>query len=58
MFLPAMLGSLINLNGPGRYIHWGFIQISVGQPRRDHSDDRRLRAAIFLPFPKRSDTAN
>ncbi len=24
-----MVGSLINLTGPGRYIHWGFIQISV-----------------------------
>jgi hypothetical protein len=24
-----MLGSLVNLNGSGRYVHWGFIQISV-----------------------------
>ncbi len=24
-----VMGSLINLNGPGRYVHWGFIQISV-----------------------------
>jgi hypothetical protein len=24
-----LLGSLINLNGSGRYVHWGFIQISV-----------------------------
>jgi hypothetical protein len=24
-----LLGSLIDLNGPGRYVHWGFIQISV-----------------------------
>ena len=29
MFLGALLGALINLNGSGRYIHWGFIQISV-----------------------------
>jgi hypothetical protein len=25
----SLLGSLIDLNGPGRYVHWGFIQISV-----------------------------
>jgi heme/copper-type cytochrome/quinol oxidase subunit 2 len=24
-----VLGSLINMRKPGRYIHWGFIQISV-----------------------------
>ena len=24
-----VLGSLIDLNRPGRYVHWGFIQISV-----------------------------
>ncbi len=28
MFLGALLGALINLNGSGRYIHWGFIQLS------------------------------
>jgi hypothetical protein len=21
--------ALVNLNGPGRYLHWGFIQLSV-----------------------------
>jgi hypothetical protein len=25
----SLLGSLVDLNGPGRYVHWGFIQISV-----------------------------
>ncbi len=25
----SLFGSLIDLNGPGRYVHWGFIQISV-----------------------------
>ena len=24
-----LIASLINLNGSGRYIHWGFIQMSV-----------------------------
>ncbi len=25
----ALLGALINLSGPGHFINWGFIQISV-----------------------------
>jgi hypothetical protein len=29
LVMGSLLGSLINLNGPGRYVHWGFIQISV-----------------------------
>ncbi len=27
--LGGLLSSLINLNGSGHYVHWGFIQISV-----------------------------
>ncbi|MGP0030266.1 MAG: hypothetical protein ACLPVF_07140 [Acidimicrobiales bacterium] len=27
--LVSMLRSLVNLNGPGHYLHWGFIQLSV-----------------------------
>ncbi len=27
--ITRLLGSLIDLNGPGKYVHWGFIQISV-----------------------------
>jgi hypothetical protein len=26
----ALFGSLIDLNKPGHYIHWGFIQMSYG----------------------------
>ena len=25
----CMIGALVNLSGTGRYVHWGFIQISV-----------------------------
>ena len=25
----SMIGALVNLSGTGRYVHWGFIQISV-----------------------------
>jgi len=53
MFLGALLGALINLNGSGRYIHWGFIQISV-----DNLVVIVLMVAVFvlailLPFPRR-----
>lgn len=24
-----MLAALVDLNGPGHYLHWGFIQLSV-----------------------------
>ena len=27
--LQVIVGSLINLDGPGHYVHWGFIQMSV-----------------------------
>jgi ABC-type proline/glycine betaine transport system permease subunit len=27
--LQGMLAALVNLNGTGHYIHWGFIQLSV-----------------------------
>jgi hypothetical protein len=29
MLIALLLKGLVNLNGPGRYVHWGFIQISV-----------------------------
>jgi hypothetical protein len=29
MLMALVLRGLVNLNGPGRYVHWGFIQISV-----------------------------
>ena len=43
MFLGVLLGALINLNGSGHYIHWGFIQLSCGELRRHRPDGRRLR---------------
>ena len=29
MLIALLLGAFIKLNGPGHYVHWGFIQISV-----------------------------
>ncbi len=27
--IAPLVGSVVNLNTPGRYVHWGFIQLSV-----------------------------
>ncbi len=53
MFLPALLGALINLNGSGHYIHWGFIQISVANFVVIILMIVVFVLAILLPFPKR-----
>jgi hypothetical protein len=53
MFLGALLGALINLNGTGRYIHWGFIQISVANFVVIVLMVVVFVLAILLPFPKR-----
>ncbi len=53
MFLPALLGALINLNGSGRYIHWGFIQISVANFVVIILMIVVFVLAILLPFPRR-----
>ena len=53
MILGALLGALINLNGSGRYIHWGFIQISVANFVVIILMVVVFVLAILLPFPKR-----
>ncbi len=53
MFLGALLGALINLSGSGRYIHWGFIQISVANFVVIILMVVVFVLAILVPFPKR-----
>ncbi len=52
--LPAVMsqlfGSLINLNRPGHYIHWGFIQISVANLVVIGLMVVVFLAAILIPF--------
>ena len=48
-----VLGSAINLNTPGHYVHWGFIQISVANIVVIVAMVVVLFAAILLPFPRR-----
>jgi len=53
MILVALLGALVNLNGSGHYIHWGFIQISVANFVVILLMIAVFILAILLPFPKR-----
>ncbi len=53
MILGALLGALVNLGGNGRYIHWGFIQISVANLVIIGLMVVVFVLAILLPFPKR-----
>jgi hypothetical protein len=53
MLLGALLGALINLNGNGTYIHWGFVQLSVANFVVILLMIVVFVLAILLPFPKR-----
>lgn len=53
MLLRVLLGALINLNGSGDYIHWGFIQMSVANFVVIVLMILVFVLAILLPFPKR-----
>ena len=53
MVCAVLLAALINLNGTGHYIHWGFIQMSVANFVVIVSMVVVFVLAILLPFPKR-----
>lgn len=53
MSFSVLLASLINLNGPGHYVHWGFIQISVANLVVILLMIAVFVLAILLPFPRR-----
>ena len=53
MSFGVLIASLINLNGSGRYIHWGFIQISVANLVVILLMIAVFVLAILLPFPRR-----
>ena len=53
MVLGVLLAALINLGGTGKYIHWGFIQISVANLVVIILMVVVFVLAILLPFPKR-----
>jgi hypothetical protein len=51
MRLAVLPLSPINLNHPGRYVHWGVIQISVANLVLILLMVILFAAAILLPFP-------
>jgi hypothetical protein len=55
MPIGALLAALVNLNGPGHYVHWGFIQISVANLVVILLMVAVFVLAILLPFPRRKD---
>ena len=48
--LGSLFGSLVNLNGSGHYVHWGFIQISVANLVLIGLMVAAFIAAILIPF--------
>jgi hypothetical protein len=45
------LASLVNLNHPGHYLHWGFIEISLGNMLVIAAMLVVFVFAVLLPFP-------
>ncbi len=50
MLMLLAIKALINLNGPGHYLHWGFIQLSVGNALVIALMVVVFLGAIFVPF--------
>jgi hypothetical protein len=50
-----LLAALVNLNGSGHYIHWGFIQMSVANLVVILLMILVFVLAIVLPFPRRKE---
>ncbi len=49
----ALIGALINLSGPGHYVHWGFISISVANLVVIGLMVVTFVAAIAIPFRRK-----
>jgi hypothetical protein len=50
---PGLLAAPIDLNGPGHYLHWGVIQISLANLIVIGLMLLLFVAAILLPFPRK-----
>ncbi len=53
MGLTGLLGAVFNLDHVGKYIHWGFIQLSVSNAIVIGLMIVTFISALFLPFPGR-----
>jgi hypothetical protein len=54
--MPHVLAALVNLDHPGHYLHWGFIQISVANLLVIIVMAVTFVLALLLPFPHSSAT--
>jgi hypothetical protein len=50
MMSVLVIRALVNLNGPGRYLHWGFIQLSVANALLIGLMVVVFVGAILIPF--------
>ena len=50
LVMSRLVGSLIDLNHPGHYVHWGFIQLSVANLVVIGLMVLVFVAAILVPF--------
>jgi hypothetical protein len=48
-----LVTSVVNLNHPGHYLHWGVVQLSVANFVVIITMLAVFALAIFLPFPKK-----
>ncbi len=49
--------SAVDLNGPGTYVHWGILQVSLANLLLIGAMDVIFGVALLLPFPKDRKTA-
>jgi hypothetical protein len=49
--MPHVLAALVNLDHPGHYLHWGFIQISLANLLVIILMAVTFVLALLLPFP-------
>jgi hypothetical protein len=54
MGIATLFAALVNLNGSGHYIHWGFIQMSVANLVVIILMILVFVLAIVIPFPSRN----
>jgi hypothetical protein len=53
--IAPLVGSVVNLDTPGRYVHWGFIQLSVANLVVIALMIVVFVLAILLPFRRRQE---
>ena len=51
--LAVVVAALVNITGPGHYIHWGVIQISVGNIIVISLMVVTFLAAILIPYHRK-----